>query len=468
MTLITPTIPRAYATVTGREAIYTAPDGHREHVSDAADIRKAVLRRAADDARRSGAALELVTRGDQGDLRLLVDHDGTLTPIGRNDPLAEQMTESRDQATVLSELPEIATAEVADSESPAVPKSRATGRGNAGVPDHGAAAGKPVAALPSRRDAHLPSGATSVAPAVERTSFITATAPLVQPRGWRGVLARLGIRLSPSAYDVARAEWVEAVSRQWAGCRTIAVVNGKGGVGKTMTSAMLAAVYARHGGGNVLAWDNNDTRGTLGWRTEAGLYDTTLRDLLPAAGDLLSPTASVSDITRFVHHQSIDRYDVLRSNPELLATDQRLDRSQFDLLMQVAARYYRLVVFDSGNDESADRWLRMVDSSRQLVIPTLATPESAESAALLLEALRDRDEESAALAASAVVVVTQAEPGGTGRVLSIADGFRELVRAVETVPFDRGLKGGPLRLDDLRPTTRDAWLRVAAAATQNL
>ena len=117
----------------------------------------------------------------------------------------------------------------------------------------------------------------------------------------------------------------------------------------------------------------------------------------------------MSDITRFVHHQPADRYDVLRSNPELLATDQRIATAEFDLLMQVAARYYRVVVFDSGNDESAERWLRMVDSSYQLVIPTLAAPESAESAALLLDALRGRDERSAVLADNAVVIVTQSE-----------------------------------------------------------
>ena len=117
----------------------------------------------------------------------------------------------------------------------------------------------------------------------------------------------------------------------------------------------------------------------------------------------------MSDIARFVHHQPVDRYDVLRSNPELLATDQRIATAEFDLLMQVAARYYRVVIFDSGNDESAERWLRMIDSSYQLVIPTLAAPESAESAALLLDALRERDERSAVLADNAVVIVTQSE-----------------------------------------------------------
>ncbi|MBW9121944.1 AAA family ATPase, partial [Microbacterium trichothecenolyticum] len=299
--------------------------------------------------------------------------------------------------------------------------------------------------------------------------FLTPTTDTTPPlTGWRGILAGLGITVRPSPAEVRRAEERALVARQWAGCRTLAVVNGKGGVGKTMTTAMLAAVYAREGGGTVLAWDNNDTRGTLGWRTEQGSYDTTLRDLLPAAPGLLAPGAGVSDISRFVHHQTADRYDVLRSNPELLATDQRIGAPDFDVLMQVAARFYRMVIFDSGNDESAERWLRMIDSSYQLIIPTLANPESAESAALLLDALRGRDERSAALADRAVVLVTQSEPTGTTGARRIADGFTGHVRAVHTIPFDPALKAGPLRFDSLRPGTRDAWLSAAASAAEGL
>jgi MinD-like ATPase involved in chromosome partitioning or flagellar assembly len=282
------------------------------------------------------------------------------------------------------------------------------------------------------------------------------------------VLTRAGVDVPASKAEQRRAGWIRVVSRQWAGCRTLAVANGKGGVGKTMTTAMLAAVYAREGGGNVLAWDNNDTRGTLGWRTEQGLYDTTIRDLLPAADTLLAGTAGVSDIARYVHHQGADRYDVLRSNPELLAADQRLSTGQFDLLMQVAARYYRMVIFDSGNDESADRWQRMIDDSAQLVIPTLAAAESAESAALLLDALRNRDDRSRTLAENAVVIVTESEPAPDRQLQRIVDGFVGHVRAVVTVPFDPALKSGQLRFDALRPRTRDAWLAAAAAAAETL
>ncbi|MFP3589937.1 hypothetical protein SCB29_40980, partial [Paraburkholderia sp. SIMBA_055] len=65
------------------------------------------------------------------------------------------------------------------------------------------------------------------------------------------------------------------VSAQWGQCRRIAVVNGKGGVGKTSATALLSAVFGREGGGGVLAWDNNPTRGSLGWRTESAGHDAT-------------------------------------------------------------------------------------------------------------------------------------------------------------------------------------------------
>ncbi|MEV8367953.1 ParA family protein [Microbacterium sp. NPDC064584] len=418
---------RAYATVTGPTATFTTPEGLIEPLSATPtdDIRQMIVRRAVDEARRSGQPVELVTTGDRGEHHLRIDADGTIV-------------------TAAASAPEPATVAAARAESP----SQQGREVNTEAPGR-----EP---LRNRRAPEPPS----------RPSFIDISSA-VEPtsEAWRSFFARLGF--GPSPAELRRRDDEREVSQQWAGCRTIAIANGKGGVGKTMTTAMLAAVFGRYGGGNVLAWDNNDTRGTLGWRTEAGRYDTTIKDLLPAASDLLATGAGVSDIARYVHHQPVDRYDVLRSNPELLAVHQRILTADFDLLMQVAARYYRVVIFDSGNDESAERWLRMVDSSNQLVLPTLATPESAESAALLLDALRERDERSLELADNAVVVVTEAEPNPRG-ANRIAEGFSGHVRAVEHIPFDPALKSGALRLDNLRTPTRDAWIRVAAAAARGL
>jgi len=415
------TTPRAYATVTGTAATFIAPDGHSEPItaSPDEDIRRVIVQRAAAEARRTGTSLELITSGDRGDHHLLVNSTGELTAV----PIVPATRRTRDDTAAV----------------------QAT---DAGEP--------PTEATPGPEDEP------------HRASFITADPDHRRGTGWRGTSSRLGIQIPESTRRRQRQVNEVNVSRHWAGYRAIAVANGKGGVGKTMTTAMLASVFARLGGGNILAWDNNDTRGTLGWRTEQGTYDTTVRDLLPVTGDLLAPEATVSDISRFVHHQSADRYDVLRSNPELLATHQRIESAEFGELMRVATRYYRLVVFDSGNDESADRWLRMIDASHQLVIPTLPSPESAESAALLLEALRDRDEHSAHLAENAVLVVTQPEAGARRASKAITAGFASQVRAVQAVPFDPALKSGPLRFDSLRPRTRDAWLGVASAVSSGL
>ncbi|WP_439593806.1 ParA family protein [Microbacterium sp.] len=433
---------RAYATVTGPTATYIAPDGHSEPitVTGTEDIRLAIVRRAADEARRTGEPVELVTSGDRGDHHLLIHTDGTLAPLP-------------DSESTRAALRARGTASEAGVDE----------RGDRTLPTSGLAADREevTSEAPQPDTDDNPDVPIAEPVAAPRPTFLTPTP--ASSGSLRGFLSALGIvKASEIDPDVA------TVSTHWAGCRTIGVANGKGGVGKTMTTAMIAAVLARFGGGNVLAWDNNDTRGTLGWRTQTGLYDTTIRDLLHHAHDLLTPDAAVSDISRYVHHQAADRYDVLRSNPELLAADQRLSREEFDLLMQVAARYYRLVVWDSGNDESADRWLRMIDSTTQLVIPTLAAPESAESAALLLDALRTRDPHSHTLAEKAVVIVTQSEPTRRGELDRIVDGFAPHVRAVTVIPFDPALKSGALMFDNLRPRTRTAWVRATAAAAEGL
>lgn len=432
MTLLTPH-PQVHATVHGTTATLITPHGDEERIDATAgqDVRGRVVTRAAIIASELHEPVELQTTGDRGEHRLLVNPDGTITrPDHPTTRRKSRTTEPQDSGT--PELPESQGPNLVPADEEAVP-------------------------------------AESAAAPEQRPSFISTLdqAPLARA-GWRGALARLGVNVQPTARERARDAAVRAVSQHWAGWRTIAVVNGKGGVGKTMTTAMLAAVFARHGGGSVLAWDNNDTRGTLGWRTETGPHDATVQDLLPETHWLLQPATGIAEIAGFVHHQTADRYDVLRSNPELLAVRQRIEADEFDQLMAVAARYYRLVIFDSGNDESADRWLRMIDSSYQLVIPTLASPESAESAALLLEALAARDERSAALAAHAVVIVTQDDRHTTAEARRIIDGFTGCVRAVHHIPFDPALKSGPLRFDGLRPATRDAWIAAAAATTTHL
>ncbi len=342
---------------------------------------------------------------------------------------------------------------------PTVPPAETAAPAPAPAPDEGADA-RPTEAPPEQEKEPRPS----------RESFLAADDDHSPPtRGWRRTATSLGFRVQPSAEERAERADARSVSRHFTGPRTIAIVNGKGGANKTPTTALLAAVFARYGGAGVLAWDNNETRGTLGWRTEQGDHEATVHDLLPHAQALLAPAASASDLLRFVHHQHEDKYDVLRSNPLVLADRQRLTRAEFDALHQVARKYYRLLFLDSGNDESADRWQQMIERADALVIATTALGEHAEAGALLLEQLAVRDPRSAVLAAEATVVVSQSDPDlGHGDAREVAERFRSIARAAVTIPFDDALHSGRIRYSALAPRTQRAWLRAAAAVAEGL
>ena len=288
-----------------------------------------------------------------------------------------------------------------------------------------------------------------------------------KPTGWRAVAGRLGFKVQASQTQCQQWEDERTVSQHWPGPRTIAVLNGKGGAGKTPTSILLASNFARLGSGSVVAADGNVTRGTLGWRTEQGPHNATILDMVPQTEALMDPSARNGDVAAYTHHQTIDQFDVLRSNPLLLSTEQKLSPEELDGIQQVLTRYYRMIIWDTGNDEGDSLWLRIVSHADQIVIATTTRTDHAEAGRLLLQGLSGRDERSAALAANAVVVISQAdreEPPAT----SLVDGFAGIAREVVTIPYDRSMREQWLRSDKLAPATRAAWLHAAAAVARGL
>jgi len=397
-------------------------------------LRSGIIQRATEIAREHGTIVRLTSKQSNGVFSLLVSGDGRISPDNRAEPQehtapVEPLRRTRPM-TVEREI-----------QAPTVP------------------------------EAEQPQEIVEEAPEEGRRSFLADDSAALPPAtGWRGLVTRTtGIKIAPSLAEQERLMNIRAVSQHWAGSRSISVVNGKGGVGKTLTTAMLSAVFARHGGSGVIAWDNNDTRGTLGWRTERSSHNATIQDLGGVTEQLMQPTATIGDLALYVHHQSADMYDVLRSNPKLLASDQRLTAAEFDALNEVIKKYSRMVIFDTGNDESSERWLRMIDHSDQLVVPTSPSGEAAESAALLLEELSQRDERSAKLVKNAVVVVTVAERSTpAAEVARIVSGFEKVAPRTVVIPFDPSLKSGALRFDSLKPATKNAWIAAGAAVAASL
>ena len=148
--------------------------------------------------------------------------------------------------------------------------------------------GAATPSMPGTATAPADRGVAEEAPPTRRslkeTSFLVS-APVLEPatQGWRGTLTRLGFRMDPSAEELSEREDIRTVSQHWPGPRTIAVVNRKGGANKTPTVVMLSAILARYSGAATVAWDNNESQGTLGWRTEKGAHDRSVLDLIDSS-----------------------------------------------------------------------------------------------------------------------------------------------------------------------------------------
>ncbi|MGL4340138.1 MAG: AAA family ATPase [Rhodoglobus sp.] len=433
-TATVPTWPKidAHTRDDGSGEITINGTSHPIDTTTLADARTAILARATDTAAKMQRPVRLTTRGPEGEWPLIVHPDGTVEadPEGEALPATEAQT---------------------------VPPVAATAPRDQNVAEQWVrTAPTAPTVLPTRRSA--------------RESFLTpeqTEEPATQ--GWRGLLIRAGVRVNPSDKERAERADIQAVSQHWRGPRTIAIVNGKGGAGKTPTTALLAAVFARNGGAGVLTWDNNQTRGTLGWRTEQGPHQATLLELLPQVDRLLGAGAQSAEMAYYVHHQTRDRFDVLRSKPMALAHEQRVEPADVDSIHAVAAKYYRLIFIDSGNDESDPMWLRMIDHTDQLVVATTTRDDHAEAGALLLEALTARNENSARLAHNAVVIVNQADPKATPADLTrVADGYRQLARDAVTIPHDPAMVDGLLKFGALRPATQRAWLAAGATLARGL
>lgn len=440
---------------------------------DLATARGSVLAAVNDAVRSHNASCRLVIT-DQGQRHVFDVHpDGSRVAVIEENPAPaarEEASEPRtaEPAPLASVIEDVPTAASFLPQAPAAAAPVAFETAPTRV-------APPAPPAPVTEQPASPAPAAEAAPIAGQTrrslrevTFLTsddAEAPAA--KGPRALLRFVGIKPQPSAAELAEREDTRTVSQHWPGPRTIAVVNRKGGSNKTPTVAALSAVFARNGGGGVLAWDNNENQGTLGWRTEQGHHGASVLDLLRDETRLMSPTASQGLMAGYVHHQGSDKYDVLRSD-ENDQGDHEIQADEVHRAHAIAERYYRLIIMDSGNTARAANWRAMIEHTDQLVVPTTTMEDRAEAARSLLVTLEDRDEHSAQLSANAVVIISQWKADDGPEAQRIAGLFQDLGRTVVTVPFDPALKAGRIRYEALRPATQRAWLAAAAAVGRGL
>ncbi|MFF5294948.1 MinD/ParA family ATP-binding protein [Paractinoplanes globisporus] len=274
------------------------------------------------------------------------------------------------------------------------------------------------------------------------------------------------VKLSPSRREQEYKQDVEMVRRNFGGLRQVTVVNPKGGAGKTVAVLLLAMTFGQKRGGYVLAWDNNETQGTLGMRAQQDFHARTVRDMMRDLHLFRGAHGRVGDLSQYVRAQGEGMFDVLASD-ESATAGEMLTAGAFAEIREIVSRFYKLIFVDTGNNVRAQNWQAAIDATDQLVITMSARNDSAETAARMLDHLEQSGRQR--LVRQAVSVVSMPPTRKDIDLPAIQRHFAARTRAVLMAPYEKLIDSGePLRYGQLSANTRDAWLKIAAAVAEGL
>jgi MinD-like ATPase involved in chromosome partitioning or flagellar assembly len=287
------------------------------------------------------------------------------------------------------------------------------------------------------------------------------------------VKANSGLRkafgLGPSSKELLERDRVDRIARPLNGRKTIMVINTKGGGGKTLVTMMLASYLGRYRSGSVLAWDNNETEGTLGMRAPSHPHHRTVVDLLAALPQIArDPNAGTSELEHWVREQRGLSFDVLASADDDEAM-RIIGEQEFEDLHTQLSRFYRMIVVDTGNNRLSPNWLAAAARADLLVFATSLKDDTSVVAAKNLDALVTMGRGDLVRNAVCVISHTSAKGTDVGAGVHTREHFEQWVRAVVDIPYDPMLAPG-LHLDPLKiaKKTHDACMEMAAVVVDGL
>ena len=322
------------------------------------------------------------------------------------------------------------------------------------------------------------------------------TAPTPTPR-WRSLLdrARLGSRndLDETGYAEApphipaqqdrrgeyggQLEWqpeqrgigipfATELRRDFGGPRVIAFANPKGGVHKTTATALCAATIGSIRGRGVLAWDDNELRGTLGLRAGSARHARTIRHLLSdlAMVEVLDGSRLHEELDGYLRHASDGSYDVL-AGEESPRFAQKLTPHTVRRVLDLLRRTHDVVCVDTGNNVESPNWQTVLQAADQLVITSVPREDAAFTADWMLDLLHEWG--MGQLAQDAVTLLSCPTPNPSPLLDDLARHFSTRTRAVVVVPYDPTLESGSsIEYPMLLPGTRSAWLQAASVIVE--
>jgi MinD-like ATPase involved in chromosome partitioning or flagellar assembly len=250
--------------------------------------------------------------------------------------------------------------------------------------------------------------------------------------------------------------------------KIIAFANPKGGVHKTTATVLSAATIGSARGTGVVAWDDNELRGTLGLRAGSARHARTIRHLL---ADLIEiegiPMPHLAErLDDYLRHAADGTYNVLagEENPRFA---RRLDEYTVKRVLELLTRTHEVVCVDTGNNVESPNWQTVLRASDLLVVTTVPREDAAFSADWMIDQLHDMG--MSALADNAVTLLSCATPGNPPLLDDLRRHFASRTRAVVVVPFDPSLEtGSSIEPQALQTSTKRAWVAAAAEMMRGL
>jgi MinD-like ATPase involved in chromosome partitioning or flagellar assembly len=277
-------------------------------------------------------------------------------------------------------------------------------------------------------------------------------------RRWSGGTIRPAMGLKEVAYERDRA----MIQKDFGGPRTIAFVNPKGGAAKTTSALAAGFTFGTVRGGGVVAWDNNETRGTLGIRGLRGAHRNTTRELLDDLGRFKEVFESgAGDLATFVRSQGDARFDVLASDERPDVTGM-IKGDDFAQVHRLLASRYEVILVDTGNNLRAENWLAAAHAADVLVVTSTVREDTGYSGLWMLDALQDSGYEN--LKYKTITVLSDPSPMVDPKLVQdLEEVYEQRTRAVYRVPYDPALVAGSVvPYEQLSEATTRSWLRACA------
>lgn len=283
----------------------------------------------------------------------------------------------------------------------------------------------------------------------------TRQAQLRSTVGMRGALNKVGFNLGLSPLE-QRTELRRArIRRQLTSSYQIAVINVKGGVGRTTTVAALGSTFSELRPDRVVAIDANPDFGDLPSRTGRHPYGLSLRDLAQA-----TQVEAFSAVQSFT---SINNADLaVIASPWTSAATEALSGQEYLRAVEILRLHYNLLLIDCGTGVLDSATGTVLQTSDAVVVVTPATVRGVTGAVATLEWMNTHGLHR--LVARTVVAIVYQHPAKPeveiGRIEEL---FEAAQRPTRVLPYDPHLaEGGEIDLRLLSKDTALAFEELAA------